>query len=227
MITRRFKAKEDPDLGNVGWMPTWIADANSGDARLAAHDILEHYVDSEGGAEGELMAMGCVIWGRANAGSLYNPYRSVEKTLGYDIMFVLREVVYGNQTLTNPGRTASLEDVDDSVESLINDCIPEALKSLRSEMECEEQNYNQAIGLTDAEITYRLRGWLRKGARQAENRYYRRHGIGGGQLAMLFDKVQEKIGRYRAEDYEGATMKVSVDLRKFEVKCRVIEPDFY
>jgi hypothetical protein len=227
MITRTFKAKEDPELGNVGWMPTWITDANSGDARLAAHDILEHYVDSKGGAEGELMAMGCVIWGRANAGSLYNPYRSVENTLGSDIMFVLREVVYGNQTLTNPGRTASLEDVDDSVESLINDCIPEALKSLRSEMECEEQNYNQAIGLTDAEITYRLRGWLRKGARQAENRYYKCHGVGSGDLSMMFDKVQEKVARYSAEDYLGCELKVSVDLRKFEVKCRVIEPDFY
>lgn len=224
MITRTFEAKEDPEHGYLGWMPTWIEDANSGDARLATHDILEHYVDRIGGAEGELMAMGCVIWGRANAGSLHNAFRSVEDTIGGDVMFVLREVAYGNQTLKDPGRTASLDDVDEYAERLINDCIPNALKSLREESEYDAQSYNQAIGMSDKEIAYRVRGWLRKGARQAENKYYRRHGIGGGQLAMLFDKVQAKIERYKAEHYEGATMKVRVDLANHNVHIDVKYP---
>lgn len=223
MITRTFEAKMDPELGYLGWMPTWIEDANSGDARLAAHDVLEHYVDTKGGAEGELMAMGCVIWGRVMSGSIHSDYLPVEKIIGSDIMQVLREVLYGNQTLTDPGRTARIFD-DEDVEQMINDCIPQALKSLRVETEGDDKSFNQALGMTDEEISYRIRGWLRKGARSANNKYYRRHGIGNGQLSMLFDKVQDKIARYKAEHYEGGTMKVRVDLTRYEVKIEVKSP---
>lgn len=223
MITRTFEAKEDPETGSMGWMPTWIDNANSGDARLAAHDVLEHYVDTEGGAEGELMAMGCVIWGRVMAGSIYSNYMPTEKVIGSDIMQILREVRYGGQTLTDPGRTARIFD-DEDVEQMINDCIPEALKSLRIETEDDDVTINQALGLSDEEISRRLRGWLRKGARAANNKYYRRHGVGNGELAILFDKVQDKISRYSAESYEGATMTVCVDLAKYEVKIDVKYP---
>lgn len=227
MLTRIFKAAEDQDYGGYGWTPEWIEGANAGDGRLVAHDVLEHYVDNKGGAEGELMAMGCVIWGRVMSGTLHgNFYLSKEEIIGSDIMAVLREVVYCNQTLKDPGRTYALRD-DEYVEDVITKSIANSLKSLKIETENDDHSYNDSIGMTDAEITYRVRGWLRKGARAADKKYLKRHGLDCGNVSYLFDRLKEKVDKYDAQSYLGATMKVSVNLAKREVNVSVKYPYEY
>jgi hypothetical protein len=221
LISRTFRAGEDQNYGGTGWIPTWIPEANAGDARLVAHDLLEHYVDTKGGAEGELMAMGCIVWGRVMAGAI-QAYQPMSKVLGADVMNVLREVVYGNQTLTSPGRTHRID--DECVEDEINACIPEAIRMLKAEYEEEP---TKALGLSHKEIVYRIRGWMRNGARQAENRYYKRHGVTYWQMAELYRKVQREVEKYRADDYLGAILKVSVNLKEQTVKCRLKEPEYY
>jgi hypothetical protein len=112
MIVRKLTCKEG-ELG-IGWMPNWVKDAaiDPGQGITVSHDILEHIVDDIGGAEGELMALGALLWIRGESGWFYNQmrmaYRSVTDILGSDIAIILEQIEYGNQTLKCPGKTHNL-----------------------------------------------------------------------------------------------------------------------
>lgn len=225
MITRTFTLKEDEMSGMSGWIPDGMTLANVSSGRGIAHDTLEHYVDNQDGFEGEMMALGCLFWGRGISGVMPR----FEQGMISDIAFSLRNVFYEEQTIRDPGRTISLDDIDDTFEEMMDVFIPKAIKAAHDEIEdsYEEtmKDKHQFYGLTDAEIARRIRGWMRKGIRRSENIYGRKYGLHHSDIVGLFDEIIiQADGRFKSRNYqEGDVLKVQVNLRTYNVKLSVKE----
>lgn len=220
MITRWFVHKEDDETGDRGWIPEGMDNANISYARGIAHDTLEHAVDKVNGFEGEMMALGALMWGRGIAGTLPNSRTGLK----YDIAFSLENIIYKDQTLKDPGKTYRLSNIDegDWFEEIFEEQVYQGILQFRNETREDGLIY----GLTDSEVKRRIIGWLRRGVRAAIKMYYTKHKLDSYEVAMLFDKVMGMADKpkYKADNYyTGDRLKVSVNLATQEVKMKVFE----
>lgn len=220
ILVRRFIFEEDPEYGNNGWRPLWMkgATANSGDGRLAAHDILEHHPSMQLGAEAELHALGASYWIRGE-----NGFFNGDATDNYasDFIEMLRRVHYGQETLNDPGVTRPLSeslygDADETLQTIVR-------KGFK--MAHEEHSYSD-----DGELELppnaqaRALGWMRKGYRYARQRYSDADGYG---MNCLFVRAAEAVDRVTRHSDLGMEMVVRLDTRRCTVKAHADYPSEY
>lgn len=216
MLVRKFVCKEHEEIGDLGWEPTFLKGEGfepSWGFGLS-HDILEHKVDNIGGAEGEFMAFGAMIWIRGASGWIYNGrnimIRSFSDMVESDFADVLSRIVRGDQTLKCPGRTYKLRDYD-SWESEMGVLVNKGISYFLQEM---QESLND-FWLSKDEIKRRAIGWMRKGFRKAE-KYYSKHNLGPCDVAYIFDKITKEVER-QGELIEGDTLTIRIDLNTTEV----------
>lgn len=223
MIVRYFTKKEDWETGNVGWIPEFMPSEAVGVSTGVgiAHDVLEHLVDKIGGFEGEMMALGALLWGRGQAGTLNN-----RDGLKFDIAFSLENILYKNETLKDPGHTYRLnDDYDSYFEEMFERHVYEGIRMFRRETHEDGQIYD----LTDSEVKRRIIGWLRKGVRAANDLFWNKYRADNYAVAMLFKDITNLAEKpaYDADNYyTGDRLKVSLDLGRCEVKMKVISSNF-
>ena len=62
-----FKVEEHEEYGSLGFKPSWYPNGAPLGGMTAAHDILEHFPNDNGGAESEFLALGAALWIRGDA----------------------------------------------------------------------------------------------------------------------------------------------------------------
>lgn len=204
MLVRKFTCMEHEEFGELGWRPDWLKHLGfepSWDFGVS-HDILEHMVDKIGGAEGELMAFGAVIWIRGESGR--------DISLEGDFSRILTVIENGDQTLNCPGRTYKLRDHDYWEGEMVK-IVREGLREAR-------EYYNVGdISLSESEIKRRAVGWMRKGFRKA-NAYYRtKLRLDSCSVAYIFDKITEIVNKNSKGMEIGETLTIRIDFSNCQV----------
>lgn len=220
MIVRKFVCA-DGELG-IGWLPMWVKDKDidPSEGLTIAHDILEHMVDNKGGAEGEFMALGAMLWTRGESGWFYSRkqpyYRSIPQMFSGDVAMILEKIANGHQSLCCPGRTRSLGEDYDHWENDIEEAVTLGINEFHL-------NFGEHTELPFDEDTIldRIMGWMRKGFHKAVN-YYSKHGLHYEEVAYLFDKIVEETNRYKPHNhFDGQIMTVRINYKTQDVSVSV------
>lgn len=68
MKSYQFAVETHPEYRNIGYTPLWYPNGDPYGGMTVAHDIMEHFPNDDGSAEGEFLALGCTIWLRGDSG---------------------------------------------------------------------------------------------------------------------------------------------------------------
>lgn len=224
-IVRMFQMDEDDRTGEVALRPLFIEGADPANGAGCAHDILEHMVDTEGGAEGECMALGAMFWGRGEAGMLNRGFtrRPDYELFAGDVMFILENIYNerNNETMRSPGRTLKLRDYD-RVEETFTRGARQGWEDFVNSME----PYGSFLDNKEEYIESMI-GWARKGFRRAEAIYYGRYRRDASDIAYLYDRLADKISKKMQSMSEHHRLKVSIDLHRNDFRlAHLVEMDF-
>lgn len=210
MIVRKFTCTYHDDMGQLGWKPTFLKGEGIEPAWdfTLAHDILEHAVDNIGGAEGEFMALGAMMWGRGGSGWFFSKGGSVKlsEILASDFEDILITIASGKETLRCPGRTYKLSDYDD-LEKEMSKGIRDAIKAFKK----NKYNDIKEIPCPEGDIERRIVGWMRKGFRKARD-YYGKYGLDSHGVSYIFDQIADIARKHNPERYmEGEVLTIRID----------------
>lgn len=209
MISRRFILKVHDSFGEAGLQPAWIRDADPGDGRVCAHDMLEHQMREPGAAEGELMALGAgYIYRGITVG--YGGIYSAEENVAASFTEIFVGILNNGQKLSDPGRTHRL---DTGIEGSLEYIVDEALTSWSKEY----RHVSGEAGMCPfhffpfprCEVRRRMLGWMRRGIRQANRRY---RGKNPYDVSHLFDRITEASDRFIRDysDYAAGEPRVTI-----------------
>jgi hypothetical protein len=224
-ISVTFTIQEDDDYGTVGYMPDFVENANAFSPDVGmAHDILEHRICTEQGAEGEMQALGCILWGRGLNGLLgMRSGRSYIEILAGDVYGVLENRYRKEETMYAPRKVT--KDIYDEVpvcdiEKIVRDGI---------KMFCREQRRDDYLQFRNDRKEWERNAvaWMIDGYGRAERYYLGRHKLNGYELGALVEEVGKQCGKQlpkEPEEYLGLTARVTVYLQTQKVVARVIEP---
>lgn len=218
ILVRKFIFEEDPEYGGNGWRPMWMkgATANSGDGRLAAHDILEHHPNMELGAEAEFHALGASYWIRGENGGFAHTIYAPAEQYAADFPSILQRVHEGIETLKDPGVTRPLS------ESLYGDADSVLQEIVRKGFRLTASEFDSPLRGLPMFARKRALGWMRKGYRYARQRYSDTDGYG---MNCLFVKTAEAIDRVTKHSDLGMEMVVRLDTRRCDAKAYADYPD--
>ena len=209
-IVRKFIWGHDDEYGIDGWKPAKIPEFNVTSAFGIAHDVLEHFSDSDASIEGEFLAFGAMLYMRAEGDYWANAKQSFNPDPAYQMAGDVAEFMrQKGHELRRPGRTNRL---DDDLEGVIARIKDNALKEIKSEEDEEDWNRFSYERYMDNAI-----GWMRKGYRKAAKRWdinhsYRRVG--------LFYELEQRLEKVRGGDY-GETLVVSINKKNLDVRVHV------
>lgn len=222
-ITRMFEFKEWEVTGVDGLKAMWMENADPTSAFGATHDILEHLVDNMGGAEGECMALGAMLWGRGDAGSLDNFSRSLAEILAGDLMQIILRITDGDETMKSPGHAT--RPVDSHFDNAMISGIVKAQILAMREREYTEAEFDR---LTEGfDLSVRMLSWLRKGYRKAQAIYEGKYNLRSYDLDYFFTTVQREIERKMKHMNAGDRLKVRLDIAKTQVQVtHLVEVDW-
>lgn len=210
MQVRRFTYGIDRDTGMEGLRADWMLNAEPGNGRLCAHDVLEHNLREPGAAEGEMMALGASLYIRGFSGWFHNNSLTVEGIYANDVSSIMERVAEGAETLSDPGVTRPLRDCENEEQSF-HELIDLGFKLARDELPRLTDDW-QAVAdeVLTSENKRRALGWLRKGYRKAVRRYA---GADPYEIGRMFTALAKEIDRKTHDLYEGAAVTIRIDAR--------------
>jgi hypothetical protein len=219
MTSLTFEWAEDDEFGGYGWIPKGMTGFNACDGRLIAHDVLEHFRDDRGTIEGEMRALGTVLFGRGLSGhfsSQYNP--DPAHHLSSDILYFLINIVEnGTCKAPKPPNTYKLR--DDYAEDIMNNIRLKVIKDLPQETDCFHANRAEYMKRLDI-----LLDWMRIGFRKAVKKWGHDN---GWNLTRLFERIAREVdeNHKHGENYEELTVKVNQSNFTFNITQEYLEYD--
>ncbi len=217
----RFTYEDDDDFG-PGFVPDWIEDANPSQGMGAAHDVLEHFPNCIGGFEGELMAFGSLIFVR---GEHYQPLNrhlwNVYDGISSDIQYFLPTVLYGEQTLRDPGAFRASEVTDEGMNlPLLRVSVSAGVRIAIEHQVYGDQTVESIRATLPGDAERRIVGWIVKGYRKARLRF-KRADLPEWRACELFETIASEFDQaLKEEGSPGDEITVKVDLRNRSVDVR-------
>lgn len=205
--------ESDEEYGNSGWLPTHMPNANAGDGRSVAHDAIEHAIaDTAGWFEGECQAMGAIVAGRAQAGTVGTSFSpDWRQHVGSDLTAFIGGR-FGNERddiARCPYRVRVPSDVLYDMQEVFNIAKRDLVK------------HNDMSSHAVERLRPDIIDWMRHGYRRTCTAM-RRAGLTPVRLSLLFDEVR---CRCRSGEYDGQRMVVEVRLRREEVRFHTIDTE--
>lgn len=202
-----FVYKEHEDHGFWGLAAKFMEGAEPGVGMTCAHDIVEHFPTVPLDNEGELLALGALLYGRGQGGYFKDLFSSVGTMMGGDLLRAWQ----GRDTwgdVTDPGPTRPLEEH-------VEEWLQEAVVSCRQEViwDCEE--------IPDSWFEH-AKGWLRKGFRKAAQRYAAHSSY---QVSWMFKTLGHDLEQARLglDEHSMAIVRVRYQISTLTAKVQVIE----
>lgn len=216
MISREFVIERHPDFGDLGFRPRFMDDGDAYGPMALAHDVLEHTPEAcrEGGAEGEFMAVGAMVYIRVEGSYWirFSPYNlnKAEVHCAADFPEIFRKIEAGDQTLEHPGVTQKLGEQDE----IFREIIRIGLKN------CRADGTPYPRGATD-----KLLGWMRRGYRSAARRYrgHEPYDV----CSRFWDLEKQATQLLKHVEFEGAFVRATVDLASGRTWVREIKTNDY
>lgn len=217
--TFTFEVAKHEEYGTLGFRPTWYKAGDPLGGMAAAHDILEHWRNDDGSAEGELMALGASGWIRGDGGytSTYGRYYDRVRDPAGDITDVWDRFIYRDRrTELRPCGLVR----DSSAIGNARDCVAEAMKTIRERME------EGTAERPSKEAQERMARWIARGYVQAQRRY--RHVIGGAcAMASLFMEIEREADKALKHADEGMLLTVAVNVKRCRADVACDYPEEY
>lgn len=217
MRVREFTYGTDSDTGMEGLKANWMPNAEPGNGRLCAHDVLEHDTGEPGAAEGEMMAVGTSLYIRGFSGWFHHTSQSVEEIYANDVSSILERVAEGTESLADPGATRALRD-GDAEERSFQELIERGFNRARDELPHRMEDWQEiAAEVLTAENKRRALGWLRKGYRRAIRRYA---GVDPYEVGRMFTELAKEIDRKIPDlcDGDRVTVRINAKTLRFSVE---------
>ena len=219
MFSRSFEWRKDEEFGEYGWILAGFLNFNVSNGLGVAHDTLEHFIAGDDGSlTAELRAFGAMVYGRGLGGYfLRNAYKTTEENLGYDFCNFLQELHWGKHSefgcFLTPPKTRKL--ADEWAEQIIDGSLREGLKMFIAEGEYNKEEISPDDLAQSKEWIEKMRGWMRIGFRKAQKRF---HNNDPHQIAMLFDRIVERIDKHHKYGDFGEILTVTVDPKRLKFK---------
>ena len=215
MKTYKFTVKEHKELGMLGFAPQWYPNGDPLSGMAVAHDILEHFPNDEGEAEGEFMALGASYRIRGETGyfqrngNVNTPAQHLASD--FPMIFDITEQQRGSTRIKPCLKKAR---VDPEIREMFQRIIEYAKEEL-AEQEREEVLYQ--------EDEQHIINWLTLGYVKAEQRYsWKKYRFDFYSLAhVLFQSIEEQADRLLKRAEEGMELTVRVNLRQLEATCEL------
>jgi len=218
-ITGQFECEMHEEFGLLGVRPAWMPNSDPLTGMAAAHDLLEHFADDDGGVEAEFMALGASFLIRGNTGyhNRNGSNHSPESNIAADFHELYRHVAHEDFTLLDPGDVPPVEDED--LDAVLRKAARLGLELVRNEesYELDRDEDDDSVTLFCSEQSReRILGWLRKGFTKAEERYA---DVDIYTLAFeVFSNIEKRIdGWLESGEAEGKTLNIEVDLSNLSV----------
>lgn len=223
MKTYKFTVKEHEEYGTLGFAPQWYPNGYPLSGMGVAHDILEHFPNDEGEAEGEFMALGASYRIRGETGyfqrngNVNSPARHLSSD--FPMIFDVTEQQRGSTRIKPCPRKARVE--------------PEVLEVFKEIMayakeELVEQEREDVLHEEDEQ---HIINWMALGYVKAGQRYsWKKCRFDFHSLAhQLFQSIEEQANRLLKCAEEGMELTVKVNLRQLEATCSMdyADGDYY
>lgn len=199
----------------MGYKPSWYPEGDPLGGMAVAHDILEHFPNDDGKAEGEFMALGASLWIRGQSGYFRNG--TPESNIASDFPEIWRHVIYEDERTyvrECPHKSRNEEVQESGKQILIH-----ALEEMREQFEEYE--------LPSEETQQRIVQWLAYGFNRAAKRYgkYHRRGITHYEIAhQLFAEIEKQADEKLKYAEEGQILTVFVNYKQLEVRTDLDYP---
>ncbi|QFZ84591.1 hypothetical protein GFK26_18355 [Variovorax paradoxus] len=220
MIEVVFNYDHDEEHGVDGWIPEAQPDFNANiNAFGVAHDVLDHHDLRDGSHEGEMRAFGAMLCSRGETGHMANQdmlNRQPGWLMGSALASILSEKWDSGQldvVIPNAGQRL----LGEEAEAILDETVRTAIKSLRQESQCEEDEEDDFESFVVA-CQEALPRYMRIGYRQVQRRF-RADGFG---VAALFDEiVNDKRIAAHYEPEERARLVIKIEPRSLRLDIDV------
>jgi len=206
MTTYEFTVKEHEEFGGLGFAPSWYPNGDPLGGMGVAHDILEHFPNDDGGAEGEFMALGCSYRLRGETGYMQrngNVNRpEVHLASDFEMIFQAIEEMNGHTRIKPCPHTV---DLDDEVIDAFREIVRLAKKNFR------DNEWPNPIDPRDEKsiVAWMAYGYHKAGVRYEGHEFY--------DLAYrLFNTIEERADVLLKGAEEGMKLIVRVDVPEYE-----------
>jgi hypothetical protein len=242
MLVRKFICERWDTTGELGWKPLWMGGLLDPSGALGvAHDVLEHVAAKMSDADGELQALGAIVYNRLEGGAAWmiSPGANTDGvfTVSGIVYEILNNVDQYEQRISDPGRWHKLGDEWDGIDKWISGGVSKGVTDWLKEFKERFDDTDDACyaldtmfgEITPDELIRRVAGWVTKGFRNTK-RYYEKHLMDATGVAYMYKTLYDLVNDIYLEDYmEGvAILSVHVNVRQAEVKCKVTMPrDYY
>jgi hypothetical protein len=212
-ITKRFVWTDDSEYGS-GFKPDWIPQADPTQGFGAAHDVLEHIIDTRGGFEGEMMAFGAMHYVRQ-----YYPWRTgmVYDNQHYDIANFLRNVESEMQTCVEApiSKDDWHEDYTFSSDEM-RVWVRRAIMMYIKEAQYGDESRASVLRVLPVGISDSIVGWISAGY-QAAVEFYTSRQISKHDAVDMFVEVQRLFDQHTKGGEAGDYLDIHVDWESQEV----------
>lgn len=190
MKTYEFERRVNRLTQAAGWKALWMDNADPAMPMQCTHDILEHAVDTEGWATGEMQAYGAILLVRGQSGYFAKQGREPYQFLASELAYILRRVKNGREVIYDPGHTVALKDrwVEDQIWRTVHHAFEEFERDYAAD-------YPGPWPMQLFVLKRFLVGWMRKGYRAATNLYCKRYGLDCHKLGALFEAIEDQFKR--------------------------------
>jgi hypothetical protein len=213
MKTYRFTVAEHEEFGSLGFKPSWYPHGDPLGGMAVAHDILEHFPNDDGGAEGEFLALGAALYIRGETGYFQrhgnvNP-PEVHLSAEFDMIWRAHTERDGRSDIREVSRVRNTE--------LLDTCR----KIVRLGVKNLEENGVEPEDLPNHGTRELIARWLAKGYVKAARRYRK---LDQHTLSYVFGKIEEAADKALKYADEGQVLTVWLDLKRYDVRTDLEYP---
>jgi hypothetical protein len=218
MKTYRFTVAEHEEFGSLGFKPSWYPHGDPLGGMAVAHDILEHFPNDDGGAEGEFLALGAALYIRGETGYFQrhgnvNP-PEVHLSAEFDMIWRAHTERDGRSDIREVSRVRNTE--------LLDTCRKIVRLGVKAIIEAYGEDAEN-VSKPDSVNQERIARWLAKGYVKAARRYR----MDQHTLSYVFGKIEAEADKALKYAEAGQVFTVRLDLAHAEIHTELEYPNDY
>jgi hypothetical protein len=213
MKTYRFTVAEHEEFGGLGFKPSWYPHGDPLGGMAVAHDILEHFPNDDGGAEGEFLALGAALYIRGDTG-----YFQRSGNVNEAKVHIASDFPMIWQALTDRDGRSTVKHVQKVRDT---DLLDRCREIVRLGIKNLEENGVEPEDLPNHGTRELIARWLAKGYVKAARRYRK---LDQYTLSTVFGKIEEAADKALKHADEGQVFTVRLDLKRYDVRTDLDYP---
>jgi hypothetical protein len=215
MKTYRFTVAEHEEYGNLGFKPSWYPHGDPLGGMAVAHDILEHFPNDDGSAEGEFLALGAALYIRGDTG-----YFQRNGNVNEAKVHIASDFPMIWQALTDRDGRSTVKHVQKVRDTELLDRCREIV---RLGIKNLEENGVEPEDLPNHGTRELIARWLAKGYAKAARRYR----MDQHTLSYVFGKIEAEADKALKYAEAGQVFTVRLDLAHAEIHTELEYPNDY